>query len=122
MVDLAKKHGIMDGKWMILVNWQDAEKVWQSLAKSLLRGELKGVSAVRISPSEPSLKNVEGRHKTKISVCSQNFQDQVELRAIKSMITEQICKYEKLCYKPEIMSILDLNNRNKWNIKVTEEI
>ena len=97
--ELARKSGIIIGKWLIYRNDSEVDDVWKRIAKSTFNGEL-GVSA-KVSTA------MQNNRRYVICVYTSNYLDLEDVMRVREKL-ELLGFTEKLCYKPDIYTYLNI--------------
>jgi len=100
--ELAQKSGVLIGKWLIYRSDSEIDTVWKTIAKSTINGEL-GTSA-KVSTARKNSK----RHV--MCVYTANYLDLDDVTRVREKL-RRIGFAEKLCYKPDIYTYLNIYYR-----------
>ena len=100
--NLAKKSGILVGKWLIYRNASEIDTVWKVIAKSTINGEL-GTSAKVSTAMKKSKRHV-------ICAYTANYLDLNDAMRVREKL-RQLGFTEELCYKPDIYTYLGIYYR-----------
>ena len=100
--ELAKKSGVLIGKWLIHRDKSEIDYVWKIIAKSTFKGEL-GTSAKVSTAMKKSRRHV-------ICVYTENYLDLEDVMRVREKL-RQLGFTEELCYKPDIYTYLGIYYR-----------
>jgi hypothetical protein len=121
---LAQKHKCTTGKWLMLVDWSEADEVWKELVQGLLDGKFSdklGIYCIRICGHETPTNNPHCLYKgqrtnnTMIMIYTKDWTDKETTMKIAEVVRDLGLK-NKLSYKIDAYKFLGINRNNVYNI------
>jgi Domain of unknown function (DUF1917) len=125
--DLAQKHKCTTGKWLMPVDWSEADEVWTKLVQGLLNGKFSdelGIYFIRIFGRETSNNSPHCLHRgqrtnnTMITIYTRDWTDQESTLKIAEVARGLGLKNE-LLYKADAYTVLDIYRHNVYNLRPT---
>jgi Domain of unknown function (DUF1917) len=122
--DLAQKHKCTTGKWLMPVDWSEADEVWKKLVQGLLDGKFSdelGVYFIRMFGRETPTKNPhcfykgQRTNRTMITIYTMDWTDQETTLKIAEVARGLGLKNE-LLYKADAYTVLGIYRNNVYNI------
>jgi len=108
--DLAKRSGLVVGKWLIHASPENIDEVWNIVASSTLNGEL-GIDA-KVSTS------LQGGSEHVMCVYTRNYFDQDDVKRVRKRLAE-LGFAKRLYYKPDIYTYLRIYRKTFPDIRVS---
>lgn len=121
---LAKKYGVVTGKWMFFIRWSDADEALEKLVKGMKDGKFPkdlGVLFIRFFGRKDRPEGIAGtifRDDAFISIFTKNWTDKEATLKIGGII-RSLGISQKLTYKPDIYSKLEIRNGNVFSVHQT---
>ena len=110
VLELAKKHGVLHGKWLLWFSPEHVVENWTKIRNSLLNGELGPTAKISSSPEG-------GSHV--VCVYCPDFTDSEELLRIRRGIANAGIMTKLLRYKTDAFTYLGIYADNKWKLRTT---
>ncbi|KAI9045531.1 DUF1917-domain-containing protein [Aspergillus affinis] len=114
ILDLARRKGIMTGKWLFFMSPGRVDYVWNVIAQATERGELGPSSKVATDDGS-------GRARM-LAVYTYNFDDVADVRRVARKLVELglIKPYDRpIYYKTDAYTHLEINSGNAWGLKAS---
>lgn len=110
---IARKHGIVHGKWLLFVKMEHIDKVWREIAQAVYNKDLAGQAKVKmVSGGE--------QDKLVIGIFTANAGDNSEVMQVLDRIGRldiaKFCTTRKTYYKLEALSLLGIRSGNKYKL------
>jgi hypothetical protein len=121
---LARKHKCTTGKWLMLVDWSEADEVWKELVQGLLDGKFSdelGIYFIQIFGREIPTKNPHCLHNgqrtnnTMITIYTRDCTDQETTLKIAEVARGLGLKNE-LFYRPYAYTVLGIYRKSVHNL------
>ncbi|KAK1746378.1 tyrosyl-DNA phosphodiesterase 2 [Skeletonema marinoi] len=113
LIDLATKHNVLDGKWLLYVKAEDIEKDWPKIRNAIIEGKLGSTAKISDTPDE------RGSHV--VCIYCPNFLDKDDLLRVRRSISNDVGMYKTsvLRFKLDAVTYLNLYAKNQWKLKTT---
>ena len=114
ILDLAKKHNVLHGKWLVRVTPESVEEIWPKIRNAVLEGNLGSTNTAKISDSL-------GKEEVfMVCVYTKDFSDKKEVLGVRKAIRELgIYRKSALYYKPDCITLLDIYMGDKKGLRTT---
>eukprot|EP00984_Skeletonema_dohrnii_P020348 scaffold9889_cov96-Skeletonema_dohrnii-CCMP3373.AAC.2 len=113
LIDLATKHNLLNGKWLLYVKAEDIEMDWPKIRNAIIEGKLGSTAKISDTPDE------RGSHV--VCIYCPNFLDKDDLLRVRRSISNDVGMYKTsvLRFKLDAVTYLDLYAKNQWKLKTT---
>jgi len=110
LIDLAEKHNVLHGKWLLYVKAEDIETDWPKIRNAIIEGKLGSTAKISDTPER-------GSHV--VCIYCPNFLDKDELLRVRRSISNEVGMYKTsvLRFKMDAVTYLNLYAGNKWKVK-----
>eukprot|EP00985_Skeletonema_marinoi_P026084 scaffold19878_cov127-Skeletonema_marinoi.AAC.1 len=101
LIDLATKHNVLDGKWLLYVKAEDIETDWPKIRNAIIEGKLGSTAKISDTPDE------RGSHV--VCIYCPNFLDKDDLLRVRRSISNDVGMYKTsvLRFKLDAVTYLD---------------
>lgn len=116
LLQAARKHNVILGKWMLFPPLSKVDKTWAAVAGATAKGKL-GVGA-KVA-TKPEFEGANNRRL--ICVYTKDFADKEDLRNIVIKLENMglVTRERPIYYKSDAYTWLDISTSNRWGIKPT---
>jgi hypothetical protein len=112
LIDLAQKHNVLHGKWLLYVKAEDVETEWPKIRNAIIEGKLGSTAKISDTPER-------GSHA--VCIYCPNFLDKDDLLRVRRSISNDVGMYKTsvLRFKLDAVTYLGLYTGNKWKLRTT---
>lgn len=111
IVELAKKHNVLHGKWLLKVKSESASEVWPKIRSACIAGKLGSTAKISDQPENGTFV---------ICAYSNNFNDREDVLRVRRAIHELgIYTKTALHYKPDAITLLDIYSGDMKGMRTT---
>lgn len=111
---LARRFGVLSGKWMVFCSRREIDAVWDSVARATHSGML-GATGAKVSPAKPLTGNAyDDAHV--ICVYAVDYMNEAEVAGIKDAL-RRLNVPGKLSFKPDVYTYCGIYSGNPWGIR-----
>jgi len=111
LIELATKHNVLHGKWLLYVKAEDIVTDWPKIRNAVIEGKLGSTAKISDAPDD------RGSHV--VCIYCPNFLDKDELLRVRRSISYNIGLYKTsvLRYKLDAFTYLNVYAKNQWKLK-----
>ncbi|KAL7499965.1 hypothetical protein ACHAWT_010906 [Skeletonema menzelii] len=113
LIELATKHHVLHGKWLLYVKNEDIESDWPKIRNAVIEGKLGSTAKISDSPDE------HGSHV--VCIYCPTFLDKDELLRVRRSISNNVGMYKTsvLRFKLDAFTHLNVYAKNPWKLRTT---